>query len=80
MGWTKASLVCAGIEDDRLFSAMKPGVSAIVCDIHDCCVPYHHCELGKIFGVIYQIRETGFHRVIQTPSRELKIRRAAEYF
>ena len=32
------------------------------------------------FQVIYQTRETVFHRDIQTPRRELKIRRAAEYF
>ena len=30
--------------------------------------------------VIYQTRETVFHRDIQTPRRELKIRRSAEYF
>ena len=30
--------------------------------------------------VIYQTRETVFHRDIQTPRRELKTRRAAEYF
>ena len=30
--------------------------------------------------VIYQTRETVFHRDIQTPRRELKIQRAAEYF
>ena len=30
--------------------------------------------------VIYQTRETVFYRDIQTPRRELKIRRAAEYF
>ena len=30
--------------------------------------------------VIYQTRETVFDRDIQTPRRELKIRRAAEYF
>ena len=30
--------------------------------------------------VIYQKREAMFHRDIQTPRRELKIRRAAEYF
>ena len=33
-----------------------------------------------IFQVIYQTRETVFHLDIQTPRRELKIRRAAEYF
>ena len=32
------------------------------------------------FYVIYQTRGTVFHRDIQTPRRELKIRRAAEYF
>ena len=32
------------------------------------------------YQVIYQTRETVFHRDIQTPRRELKIRRAAEYF
>ena len=31
-------------------------------------------------AVIYQTRETVFHRDIQTPRIELKIRRAAEYF
>ena len=30
--------------------------------------------------VIYQTRETVFYKNIQTPRRELKIRRAAEYF
>ena len=30
--------------------------------------------------VIYQTRATVFHRDIQTPRRELKMRRAAEYF
>ena len=30
--------------------------------------------------VIYQTREAVFHRDIQTPRRELKIRRTAEYF
>ena len=30
--------------------------------------------------VIYQTRATVFHQDIQTPRRELKIRRAAEYF
>ena len=38
--------------------------------------------LMKIYNVhvIYQTLETVFHRDIQTPRRELKIRRAAEYF
>ena len=30
--------------------------------------------------VLYQTRVTVFHRDIQTPRRELKIRRAAEHF
>ena len=30
--------------------------------------------------VIYQTREVMFHRDIQTPRREMKIRRAVEYF
>ena len=34
----------------------------------------------SVLYVIYQTRETVFHRDIQTPRRELKIRRAAEYF
>ena len=34
----------------------------------------------SMFYVIYQTRETVFHQDIQTPRRELKIRRAAEYF
>jgi len=33
-----------------------------------------------VVEVIYQARETVFHRDIQTPRRELKIRCAAEYF
>ena len=32
------------------------------------------------FDVIYRTRETVFHRDIQTPRKELKIRRAVEYF
>ena len=32
------------------------------------------------FDVIYQTRETVFHQDIPKPIRELKIRRAAEYF
>ena len=35
---------------------------------------FHVCK------VMYQTRETVFHWDIQTPRRELKIRRAAEYF
>ena len=38
---------------------------------------YSPCTL---LDVIYQKRETVFHRDIQTPRRQLKIRRAAEYF
>ena len=34
----------------------------------------------SVVYVIYQTRATVFHRDIQTPRRELKIRRAAEYF
>ena len=37
-------------------------------------------QAGSMFEVIYQTRATVFHRDIQTPRRELKIRRAAEYF
>ena len=33
-----------------------------------------------VFYVMYQTRETVFHRDIQTPRRELKIRPAARYF
>ena len=35
---------------------------------------------GILRDVIYQTRATVFYRDIQTPRRELKIRRAAEYF
>ena len=34
----------------------------------------------KLFHVIDQTRETVFHQDIQIPRKELKIRRAAEYF
>ena len=36
--------------------------------------------LGLIFEVIYQTRETVFHRDIKTPRRELKIRRVRSIF
>ena len=38
------------------------------------------CENFRMVQVIYQTRETVFHRDIQTPRRELQIRRATEYF
>ena len=38
------------------------------------------CENFRMVQVIYQTRGTVFHRDIQTPRRELEIRRAAEYF
>ena len=41
-------------------------------------VVINNCQ--PVVYVIYQTRETVFHRDIQTPRRELKIRRAAEYF
>ena len=34
----------------------------------------------RVMDVIYQTRAPVFHRDTQTPRRELKIRRAAEYF
>ena len=37
-------------------------------------------EGGMHREVIYETRATVFHRDIQTPRTELKIRRAAEYF
>ena len=40
---------------------------------------YADNELSKA-EVIYQTLKTVFHRDIQTPIRELNIRRAAEYF
>ena len=36
--------------------------------------------LSSVFHVIYQTRETVFHRNMKTPRRELKLWRAAEYF
>ena len=42
---------------------------------------YHGLPVYNIKkDVIYQTRATVFHRDIQTPRRELKIRRVAEYF
>ena len=35
---------------------------------------------SRVREVIYQTQERVFHRDIQTPRRELKIRREAEYF
>ena len=37
-------------------------------------------DMTRSFEVIYQTRATVFYRDIQTPRRELKIRRAADYF
>ena len=37
-------------------------------------------SLPRSYYVIYQTRVAVFHGDIQTPRRELKIRRAAEYF
>ena len=37
-------------------------------------------EVRREVDVIYQTRVAVFHRDIQTPRRELKIRPAAEYF
>ena len=52
--------------------------------VHRAEKPYKcpHCTktFKTIFEVIYQTRATVFHQDIQTPRRELKIRRAAEYF
>ena len=42
------------------------------------CDPRVWLETG--YYLMYQTRETVFHRDIQTPRRELKIRCAAEYF
>ena len=36
--------------------------------------------LALVFEILHQTRETEFHRDIQTPRRELKIRREAECF
>ena len=41
---------------------------------------YPEETLSLVCDVIYQTRGTMFHRNIQTPRREMKIRRAAEYF
>ena len=40
---------------------------------------HNQIPLEIVFRGIYQTRETVFHRDIQTPRRNLKIRRAAEY-
>ena len=46
--------------------------------VKQCC---HRLEIGREKNkVMYQTRETVFHRNIQIPRRELKIRCAAEYF
>ena len=39
-----------------------------------------HRACSEHFVVIYQTQETVFHQDIQTPRREVKIRRAVEYF
>ena len=38
-----------------------------------------HNGISPIVEVIYQTRESVFHRDIQTPRKQLKIQRAAEY-
>ena len=44
------------------------------------CVSYMYIKQGRGFQVVYQTRETVFHRDSQTLRSELKIRQAAEYF
>ena len=64
-------------------------VSLYVAETREATIKDHEPPLPMItFGFVgqpflkqlYQTRETVFHRDIQTPRRELKIRRAAEYF
>ena len=40
----------------------------------------NYVKYSTVIYVIYQTRETVFHRDIQTPGRQLKLRCAAEYF
>ena len=51
-------------------------IESVIKDLHD----ERHLNSLKIAQAIYQTRETVFHQDIQTPKREMKIRRAAEYF
>ena len=52
---------------------------AILCSVLVSNEKIYH-TLKIVFDVIYQTGETVFHRDIQTPKRQLKIRRVAEYF
>ena len=58
----------------HIYRAILSGFSYTA--LHRLIVGTNTCNLQ----VIYQTRETVFHQDIQTPRRELKIRRAAEYF
>ena len=58
---------------------LLPGLEFLV----EYCSRYSNsllCTNLSLLYVIYQTRATVFHRDIKTPRRELKIRRAAEYF
>ena len=52
------------------------------CELTRFFIPFVSVDetLALVFDILHQARETMFHRDIQTPRRELKIRREAEYF
>ena len=54
--------------------------AAVVLSIFFSVFGYPNETMSLVCDLIYQTRGTVFHRDIQTPRRELKIRRAAEYF
>ena len=85
--WTK---VCKTISTVTLFVLLIALTYAHICEISDMLSMLCHGTCACVFTFfsafpwrvtyMYQTRGTLFHRGIQTPRRELKIRRAAEYF
>ena len=65
-------------------AGLEPGTAGLQvrCADHLATLPVDviYQTQDTVFHVIYQTRATVFYRDIQTPRRELKIRRAAEYF
>ena len=64
---------------DRLRAVTVPSCPALL-EIKDTINEVKYRCLQLLVEVIYQTGDTVFHRDIQTLKRELKIRRAVEYF
>ena len=74
--WTRFCYII-GFEDIRI---CRPHVIGFVADLLFSTLESGFKTIRIRVDVTYQTRETVFHRNIQTPRRQLKVRCAAEYF